>query len=97
MEISILPMSFAEYLQMLGIETGSAHINYNSLLNDYINDTSFPQGIKLKKSSQGAVIRYLNAIYNLNFPCRKAYLTTDEYESEAEGIKILNAAKWLLK
>jgi predicted AAA+ superfamily ATPase len=63
-EISILPMSFAEYLQMLGIETGSVHINYNSLLNDYINDTSFPQGIKLKKSSQGAVIRYLNAIYN---------------------------------
>jgi predicted AAA+ superfamily ATPase len=63
-EISILPMSFAEYLQMLEIEVDSRQINYNRLLGDYMNDTSFPQGIKLKKSSQGAIVRYLNAIYN---------------------------------
>jgi predicted AAA+ superfamily ATPase len=63
-EISILPMSFAEYLQMLDIDADSRQINHNSLLGDYMNDTSFPQGIKLKKSNQGAIVRYLNAIYN---------------------------------
>jgi predicted AAA+ superfamily ATPase len=63
-EISILPMSFAEYLQMLNIETASKYVNYNALLNDYMSGTSFPQGIKLEKSNQGAALRYLNAIYN---------------------------------
>jgi predicted AAA+ superfamily ATPase len=31
---------------------------------------------------------------NDNYP--KFLLTTDDYELETEGIKILNAAKWLL-
>jgi predicted AAA+ superfamily ATPase len=63
-EISILPMSFNEYLQMLEIDAGSKHINRNSLLNDYMSETSFPQGIKLKQSNPGAQARYLQAIYN---------------------------------
>jgi predicted AAA+ superfamily ATPase len=63
-EISILPMSFCEYLQMLEIETNSKQINYNSLLNDYMNETSFPQGIRLKRSNRIAQARYLQAVYD---------------------------------
>jgi predicted AAA+ superfamily ATPase len=63
-EISILPMSFREYLQMLEIETNSKQINYNSLLNDYMNETSFPQGIRLKQSNRIAQTRYLQSVYN---------------------------------
>jgi predicted AAA+ superfamily ATPase len=63
-EISILPMSFGEYLQMLGIAADSKQINRNSLLNDYMSETSFPQGIKLKQSNPGAQARYLQAVYN---------------------------------
>ena len=63
-EISILPVSFNEYLQLLEIDAGSKHINRNSLLNDYMGETSFPQGVKLRQSNPGAQARYLQAIYN---------------------------------
>ncbi|MDR0574699.1 MAG: hypothetical protein LBG96_11830 [Tannerella sp.] len=63
-DLIILPMSFNEYLQILEIDAGSKHINRNSLLNDYMSETSFPQGIKLKQSNPGAQARYLQAIYN---------------------------------
>jgi predicted AAA+ superfamily ATPase len=63
-EISILPMSFHEYLQMLEIKNDPEQINYNSLLNDYINETSFPQGIQLKQRNRIAQAKYLQTIYN---------------------------------
>jgi predicted AAA+ superfamily ATPase len=63
-EISILPFSFAEYLEMRDIETGNRYLNYEALFFDYTNETSLPKGIELSAEGFDKVYEYLEAVYN---------------------------------
>ncbi|MDR2968872.1 MAG: ATP-binding protein [Tannerellaceae bacterium] len=62
-EISILPFSFAEYLELRGIDTGNKYLNYEALFFDYVNETSMPKGIELREKGFGAVYEYLESLY----------------------------------
>jgi predicted AAA+ superfamily ATPase len=62
-EISILPFSFAEYLELRGIDTGNKYLNYEALLFDYVNETSMPKGIELRDKGFDTVYEYLEALY----------------------------------
>jgi predicted AAA+ superfamily ATPase len=48
-ETSILPFSFAEYLEMRDIDTSAKYLNYEALFFDYVNETSLPKGIELRE------------------------------------------------
>jgi predicted AAA+ superfamily ATPase len=62
-EISILPFSFAEYLELRGIDTGNKYLNYEALFFDYVNETSMPKGIELRDKGFDAVYEYLESLY----------------------------------
>ncbi len=62
-EISILPFSFAEYLEIRSIATNNKYQNYLALFYDYVNETSLPQGIKLREEGFDKVYEYLEALY----------------------------------
>jgi predicted AAA+ superfamily ATPase len=62
-EISILPFSFAEYLELRGIDTEGKYLNYEALFFDYVNETSMPKGIELREKGFDAVYEYLEALY----------------------------------
>jgi len=62
-EISILPFSFAEYLQGRNIDTSNKYLNYESLFYDYVNETSLPKGIDLREAGYDKIYEYLNALY----------------------------------
>jgi len=62
-EISILPFSFSEYLQGINIDTGNKYLNYETLFYDYVNETSLPKGIALRKEGYDKIYEYLNALY----------------------------------
>jgi predicted AAA+ superfamily ATPase len=62
-EISILPFSFAEYLELRDIDTGNKYLNYEALFYDYVNETSMPKGIELRAKGFDAVYEYLEALY----------------------------------
>jgi len=62
-EISILPFSFAEYLQGRNIDTNNKYLNYEALFYDYVNETSLPKGIDLRDEGYDKVYEYLNALY----------------------------------
>ena len=62
-EISILPFSFSEYLQAREIDAGNAYLNYEALFFDYVNETSLPKGIELRKDGFDKIYEYLEAIY----------------------------------
>ena len=63
-EISILPFSFAEYLEGRNIDTGNKYLNYEALFFDYVNETSLPKGIELRNEGYDKIYEYLQALYN---------------------------------
>ncbi|MCL2247372.1 MAG: ATP-binding protein [Lentimicrobiaceae bacterium] len=62
-EISILPFSFAEYLELRGIGTNNKHLNYEALFYDYVNETSLPKGVELREEGFDKVYEYLEMLY----------------------------------
>ncbi len=62
-EISILPFSFAEYLQGRHIDIANKYLNYEALFYDYVNETSLPKGIDLREEGYDKIYEYLNALY----------------------------------
>jgi len=62
-EISILPFSFFEYLQGRKIDTSNKYLNYETLFYDYVNETSLPKGIDLRKNGYDKIYEYLDALY----------------------------------
>ena len=62
-EISILPFSFAEYLESRGIDASNKYLNYEALFYDYVNETSLPKGVDLRKDGFDKVYEYLEALY----------------------------------
>ncbi|MCF6268276.1 MAG: ATP-binding protein [Melioribacteraceae bacterium] len=62
-EISILPFSFAEYLQGRNINISNKYLNYEALFYDYVNETSLPKGIDLREGGYDKIYEYLNALY----------------------------------
>jgi predicted AAA+ superfamily ATPase len=62
-EISILPFSFAEYLELRRMDTAGKYLNYEALFFDYVNETSMPKGIELREKGFDAVYEYLEALY----------------------------------
>ena len=62
-EISILPFSFKEYLRARDIDTNNKYLNYEPLFYDYVNETSLPKGVELRKGGYDKIYEYLEAIY----------------------------------
>jgi predicted AAA+ superfamily ATPase len=62
-EISILPFSFAEYLEVRDIDTGNKYLNYEALFYDYVNETSLPKGVELREEGFDKIYEYLEALY----------------------------------
>jgi predicted AAA+ superfamily ATPase len=62
-EISILPFSFAEYLEVREIDTSIEYLNFTALFFDYVNETSLPKGVELRTEGFDKVYEYLEAIY----------------------------------
>lgn len=63
-EISILPFSFKEYLEIRGIKFNNKYLNYTTLFFDYVNETSLPKGIGLRSEGFDKIYEYLNSIYD---------------------------------
>lgn len=62
-EISILPFSFAEYLEARNIDTSNKYLNYEALFYDYVNETSLPKGVELREEGFDKIYEYLEALY----------------------------------
>jgi len=62
-EISILPFSFAEYLEGINIYKKNKYLNYEMLFYDYVNETSLPKGVDLRKDGYDKIYEYLEALY----------------------------------
>lgn len=62
-EISILPFSFAEYLEFRSIDTQNKYLNYEALFYDYVNETSLPKGVELRDEGYDKIYEYLEALY----------------------------------
>lgn len=62
-EISILPFSFAEYLEARGVDIKNKYLNYEAYFFDYVNETSLPKGVDLRKEGYDIVYEYLGALY----------------------------------
>jgi len=62
-EISILPFSFIEYLEVRGIDTSNKYLNYEALFYDYVNETSLPKGVELREEGFDKIYEYLEALY----------------------------------
>ena len=62
-EISILPFSFAEYLEVRDIDTSNKYLNYEAFFYDYVNETSLPKGIELREEGFDKIYEYLEALY----------------------------------
>lgn len=62
-EISILHFSFNEYLTARNIDASNKYLNYEPLFFDYVNETSLPKGVELRKNGYDKIFEYLEAIY----------------------------------
>jgi len=62
-EISILPFSFAEYLEVRRIDISNKYLNYEALFYDYVNETSLPKGVELREEGFDKIYEYLEALY----------------------------------
>jgi hypothetical protein len=62
-EISILPFSFAEYLEARGVDIKNKYLNYEAYFFEYVNETSLPKGVDLRKEGYDIVYEYLEAVY----------------------------------
>lgn len=63
-EISLLPFSFAEYLEARGIDGQTQYTNYESLFFEFVNETSLPYGVALREGGYDTIYEYLEALYN---------------------------------
>lgn len=63
-EISILPFSFAEYLTLREIDYSNKYLNYEALFFDFVNETSLPKGIELRREGYDKMCEYLEALYS---------------------------------
>ncbi len=63
-EISILPFSFAEYLESINIDTNNKYLNYEAIFYNYVNETSLPKGIDLREEGYDKIYEYLEALYS---------------------------------
>lgn len=62
-EVSILPFSFAEYLEARGVDTKNKYLNYEAYFFEYVNETSLPKGVDLREEGYDIVYEYLEALY----------------------------------
>ncbi len=62
-EISILPFSFAEYLEARGVDIKNKYLNYEAYFFEYVNETSLPKGVDLREEGYNIVYEYLEALY----------------------------------
>jgi predicted AAA+ superfamily ATPase len=62
-EISILPFSFAEYLEVRDIDTSNKYLNYEALFFDFVNETSLPKGVELREEGFDKIYEYLEVLY----------------------------------
>ncbi|MDL2296537.1 ATP-binding protein [Bacteroidales bacterium OttesenSCG-928-B11] len=62
-EVSILPFSFAEYLEARSIDISNKYLNYEALFYDYVNETSLPKGVDLREEGFDKIYEYLEALY----------------------------------
>ena len=62
-EISILPLSFAEYLKFRDIDYDNKYLNYEALFYDFVNETSLPKGVELRNGGYDKIYEYLEAVY----------------------------------
>ena len=62
-EISILPFSFSEYLEVREVDTSNKYLNYEALFYDYVNETSLPKGVELREEGFDKIYEYLEALY----------------------------------
>ncbi|MDR1140690.1 MAG: ATP-binding protein [Planctomycetaceae bacterium] len=62
-ETSILPFSFAEYLEVRSIDSSNKYLNYETLFYDYVNETSLPKGIELREEGYDKIYEYLESLY----------------------------------
>ncbi|MFZ4726113.1 MAG: ATP-binding protein [Paludibacter sp.] len=62
-EISILPFSFAEYLEARGVDIKNKYLNYETYFFEYVNETSLPKGVDLREEGYDIVYEYLEALY----------------------------------
>lgn len=62
-EISILPFSFAEYLEARGVDIKNKYLNYEAYFFEYVNETSLPKGVDLREEGYDIVYEYLEALY----------------------------------
>jgi len=63
-EISILPFSYAEYLEFRKIDTENKYLNYELLFFEYVNETSLPKGVALRNEGYDKVYEYLDSLYS---------------------------------
>lgn len=62
-EISILPFSFAEYLTLREIDYSNKYLNYEALFFDFVNETSLPKGIELRREGYDKMYEYLEVLF----------------------------------
>ncbi|MBS1739012.1 MAG: ATP-binding protein [Bacteroidetes bacterium] len=62
-EISILPFSFKEYLTARNIDVANKYLSYPTYFYEYVNETSLPKGVELRKGGFDKIYEYLEAIY----------------------------------
>lgn len=62
-EISILPFSFKEYLTARNIDVTNKYLSYPAYFFEYVNETSLPKGVELRKGGFDKIYEYLDAIY----------------------------------
>lgn len=62
-EVSILPFSFAEYLELRDIDVSQKYLNYTALFYEYVNESSLPKGIDLREEGYDKIYEYLEALY----------------------------------
>lgn len=63
-EISILPYSFAEYLESRGIDYTNKYLNFETLFYEFVNETSLPKGVELRTEGYDIIYGYLEALYS---------------------------------
>ncbi|MEZ4929578.1 MAG: AAA family ATPase [Chitinophagales bacterium] len=64
-EILFYLFSFGkEHLTTRSIDTSNKYLNYEALFFDYVNETSLPKGVELRKEGFDKIYEYLEAIYN---------------------------------
>jgi predicted AAA+ superfamily ATPase len=62
-QVHVLPFSFYEYCLAIKVDTKNKYLNWESVFQDYVNQTSLPKGIEISKSGKVALREYLQSVY----------------------------------